>query len=225
MQRARCFKCGGKGLCTHGRQRNRCSECGGKGLCTHARRKEDCKECSTKLFCVHRRRSYSCVDCGGAGTCEHKAIRSTCKQCGGGGICKHGRRRYRCKQCRVPASKQASKSHSDRSNAVVSLEQCLFKDVSVMHLTSADLNVVTRAVKSAKLANLTDTGRTFRQCVFTTHNCKKNQNSAAAPCKRKPTRITVGNHSQEDRKRRMHWNPRRGAHISEAYRMRGCSTK
>jgi hypothetical protein len=117
MQRARCFKCGGKGLCTHGRQRNRCSECGGKGLCKHARRKEDCKECSTKLFCVHRRRSYSCVDCGGAGTCEHKAIRSTCKQCGGGGICKHGRRRYRCKQCNVPASKEASKSHSDRSNA------------------------------------------------------------------------------------------------------------
>ena len=175
MQRARCFKCGGKGLCTHGRQRNRCSECGGKGLCKHARRKEDCKECSTKLFCVHRRRSYSCVDCGGAGICEHKAIRSTCKQCGGGGICKHARRRYRCKQCEVPACKQASKSDSDRSNAVVSLEQCLFKDVSVVHLKSADLNVVTRAVKSAKLANLTDTGRTFRQCVFTSHNCKKSE--------------------------------------------------
>ena len=172
MQRARCFKCGGKGLCTHGRQRNRCSECGGKGLCKHARRKEDCKECSTKLFCVHRRRSYSCVDCGGAGTCEHKVIRSTCRQCGGGSMCKHGKRRCRCNQCKVPAGKQQTpkRSHSHRSNAIVSLEQCLFKDVSVMHLTSADLHVVTRAVKSAEPANLTDAGRTFRQCVFTPHN-------------------------------------------------------
>ena len=177
-QRARCFKCGGNGLCTHGRQRNRCSECGGKGLCKHARRKEDCKDCSTRL-CVHLRRRYSCVDCGGAGTCEHKVIRSTCKQCGGRGLCEHGKRRCRCKQCQrsVPARKQptSKRSHSDRSNAIVSLEQCLFNDVTVMHLTSADLNVVARAVKSAELADLTDAGRTLRQCVFTSHNCKKSK--------------------------------------------------
>ena len=174
LQRSRCFKCGGNGFCTHGRQHSRCFECGGKGVCKHSRRKEDCKECSTKR-CVHLRRLYSCVDCGGAGTCEHKVIRSTCRQCGGGSMCKHGKRRCRCNQCKVPARKQQTpkRSHSDRSNAVVSLEQCLFKDVSVMHLTSADLNVVTRAVESAKLADLTDTGRTFRQCVFTPHNCKK----------------------------------------------------
>jgi hypothetical protein len=142
-------------------------------VCKHSRRKEDCKECSTKR-CVHLRRLYSCIDCGGAGTCEHKVIRSTCRQCGGGSMCKHGKRRCRCNQCKVPARRQQTpkRSHSDRPNAIVSLEQCLFKDVSVMHLTSADLNVVTRAVESAKVADLTDTGRTFRQYVFTPHNCK-----------------------------------------------------
>ena len=31
-----------------------------------------------------------------------------------------------------------------------------------------------------------------------------------------PTRITICNHSQGDRTGRMHWNPRRGAHISQA---------
>ena len=61
------------------------------------------------------------------------------------------------------------------SNAIVSLEQCLFNDVTVMHLTSADLNVVARAVKSAELSDLTDAGRTLRQCVFTSHNCKKSK--------------------------------------------------
>ena len=122
VQRSRCVQCGGYGLCTHGRQRSRCSECGGKGVCKHARRKEDCKECSAKP-CVHLRRRYSCIDCGGAGTCKHKANRSTCKRCGGGGICEHGRRCCRCKQCTVPAKKQTTpkRSHSDRSNAVVSL--------------------------------------------------------------------------------------------------------
>ena len=175
LQRSRCSQCGGNGFCTHGRQRSRCFQCDGKGACKYSRRNEDCKECSTKT-CVHRRRSYSCVDCGGAGTCEHKVIRSTCKQCAGGSICEHGRRRCRCVHCKVPAKKQQTPkpSHSDRPGAVVSLEQCLFKDVSVVHLTSADLHLVTRAVKSAELANLTDAGRTFRQCVFTPHNKKSN---------------------------------------------------
>ena len=56
-------------------------------------------------------------------------------------------------------------------------EHCLFNDVIVIHLTSADLQlkVVTRVVESAKLADLTDAPRTFRQCLFTNHNCTKSK--------------------------------------------------
>ena len=77
----------------------------------------------------------------------------------------------------MPAKKQPTPkcSHSDRSDVVVSLEHCLFKDVSVMHLTSTDLKVVTRAVESAKLKDLVDAARTFRQCFFTNQNCAKSK--------------------------------------------------
>merc|ERR1712166_802529 len=64
-RRYTCKKCGGKGICSHGRQRYQCKDCGGGGICRHARIRSQCK------------------DCGGGSICKHKRIRSKCKECRG----------------------------------------------------------------------------------------------------------------------------------------------
>ena len=79
------LRCGGSGICEHGRQRSRRKECGGSGICEHGRRRSICTESGGSGLCEHGRRRSICTECGGSGICEHGRERSRCKECGGGG--------------------------------------------------------------------------------------------------------------------------------------------
>ena len=71
-------------ICEHNKRRTLCSQCGGKSLCTHGRQKVHCKLCRPercKSFCRHGRQKSRCVACKGKGICEHKKDRYRCKVC------------------------------------------------------------------------------------------------------------------------------------------------
>ena len=148
-------------------------------MCIHKRRKEDCMKCAPKK-CVHLRRLYTCRECGGAGICQHNVVRSSCKLCGGGGMCGHGKRRCRCKQCHVLPKQQRQQQRtqlSHRSDAIVALEKCLFKEATTheCRLKSTNVGALKRSFSKADLQDLTSTGRALRQCVFTDHNCSESK--------------------------------------------------
>ncbi len=68
--------------CPHGGQKYYCKRCGGKGLCPHGKRlpagKKTCTHCPHGVV----NQGYLCKLCGGAGLCHaHKKPKTTCAEC------------------------------------------------------------------------------------------------------------------------------------------------
>ena len=47
--RRRRARCGGSGICEHGRRRSQCKECDGNAICEHGQRRSTCEECEDEL--------------------------------------------------------------------------------------------------------------------------------------------------------------------------------